>query len=116
MGILHNNSSGDLVMIFLTEFLVISLIITLNETGQASKMVQDLVPDIKKTAKLINEISLASQEQSSGSEQINTAMQALNQTTQENAASSENIASVSEELSTYANQLSNLVSRFKVKL
>jgi len=89
--------------------------VTLNETNTASKMVQDLVPDIEKTASLINEISLASQEQNSGASQVNRAMQELNQITQENASSSENIASVSNELSTQADELSKLVAKFKVK-
>ncbi len=89
--------------------------ITLNETGKASKMIQGLVPEIDKTANLINEISLASHEQNSGTEQINKAMQELNQITQQNASSSENIASVSNELSEQANELSKLVAQFKIK-
>ena len=87
---------------------------TLNETDSASKMVQNLVPDIIETAKLVNDISVTSNEQTAGTDQINNAMQDLNQTTQKNAASSENIASVSVELSNQAEKLSNLVAQFKV--
>ncbi|RLD64859.1 MAG: hypothetical protein DRI95_09920 [Bacteroidetes bacterium] len=89
--------------------------ITLSETDKASKMIQVLVPEIDKTANLINEISLASHEQNSGTEQINKAMQELNQITQQNASSSENIASVSNELSEQANELSKLVAQFKIE-
>ena len=88
---------------------------TLNETDNASKIIQGLVPEIDKTANLINEISLASHEQNSGTEQINKAMQELNHITQQNASSSENIASVSNELSEQANELSKLVAQFKIK-
>ncbi|MBN1251375.1 MAG: methyl-accepting chemotaxis protein [Bacteroidales bacterium] len=87
---------------------------TVNETNKASKLVIEIVPEIEKTATLINEISLASQEQNSGAAQINRAMHDLNQTTQQNASSSENIASMSEELSKHAKELNKLVALFKV--
>ncbi len=44
-----------------------------------------MVPNISKTSGLVQEISSASQEQSSGVAQINTAMTQLSQTTQQNA-------------------------------
>jgi len=88
--------------------------ITLSETEKASNMVQQLVPDIEKTAKLINEIHMVSQDQHIGTQQIEKAMQELNTTTQQNAASSENIASISNELLEQANELEKLVSLFKV--
>ena len=88
--------------------------ITLNETSTASVMIEKLVPEINKTANLINEISLASQEQNSGTAQINTAMQELNSTTQKNASSSEAFSAIAKELSKQADQLSLLVSKFRV--
>ncbi len=81
---------------------------------KAGEMLSKLVPDIKKTAELVQEISVASNEQSSGAEQINKAIQQLDQVIQQNASASEEMASTSEELSSQAEQLKEAVSFFKV--
>ncbi len=73
-----------------------------------------IVPEIQKTARLIQEISAASLEQNSGANQINNAIQTLNQITQQNAASAEEMASSSEELSSQAEVLLETISYFKV--
>jgi methyl-accepting chemotaxis protein len=73
------------------------------------------VPDIQKTAELVQEIASASREQSSGAEQINRAIQQLDQVIQQNAAGSEEMASTSEELSSQAEQLQATIGFFKVK-
>jgi len=72
-----------------------------------------VVPDIEKTAKLIQEITAASIEQNSGANQINIALQQLNKVTQQNAATSEELAVSAEELSRQADQLKHFVSFFK---
>ncbi|MDM8552310.1 hypothetical protein QUF72_19650 [Desulfobacterales bacterium HSG2] len=61
-------------------------------------MLLRLVPDIQKTAELIQEISLATGEQGNGAEQINQAVQQLDQVIQTNAAVSEEMAGQAEEL------------------
>jgi methyl-accepting chemotaxis protein len=80
----------------------------------AGKQLEEIVPEIEKTAKLIQEISAASIEQNSGADQINNAIQQLNQVVQQNAAGSEEMATSSEELSGQADQLRDMVSFFKI--
>ncbi|NHB69070.1 methyl-accepting chemotaxis protein [Perlabentimonas gracilis] len=84
-------------------------------TESASDLMGNLVPEIEKTAKLVQEIAAASMEQSSGADQVNSAIQQLNQVTQQNAAASEELATSSEELSSQAEQLKELISYFKLK-
>jgi methyl-accepting chemotaxis protein len=66
---------------------------------KAGAMLDQLVPDIQKTADLVTEIHAASTEQSSGVAQINSAVQQLNSVVQGNASNAEELASTSEELS-----------------
>ncbi len=82
--------------------------------SQASQKLINLVPEIEKTTKLVQEIAAASLEQSAGSEQINGAVQQLSGVTQQSAASSEELATGAEELSTQAEKLKELISFFKV--
>ena len=72
-----------------------------------------LVPDIKITADLVQEISTSSLEQKTGAEQINASMTQLNSVIQQNASSSEELASTSEELSSQAESLKDQISFFK---
>jgi methyl-accepting chemotaxis protein len=62
---------------------------------------------------LVQEISAASREQDSGTEQINRAIQQLDQVTQQNSAVSEELAATAEELAAQAQQLSNSVAFFR---
>jgi len=82
---------------------------------KSGKLLEEIVPDIQKTAKLVQEISAASIEQNSGADQVNTAIQQLNQVTQQNAAVSEEMATSSEELSSQAENLLELISYFHSK-
>ena len=81
---------------------------------KAGKLLAQMVPSIRKTADLVQEISAASSEQSSGVGQINSAVGQLNQTTQQNASSSEELAATSEEMSSQAEQLQQTMSFFKL--
>ncbi len=81
---------------------------------QAGAMLAKLVPDIQKTAELVQEISAASKEQASGADQINGAIQQLNQVVQQNAGSAEEMASTAEELSSQAEQLKTTIAFFRV--
>jgi methyl-accepting chemotaxis protein len=80
---------------------------------QAGQMFDQLVPNIRKTSDLVQEIAAASEEQSSGVRQINSAVGQLSQATQVNAASSEELAATSEEMSAQAEQLDQLMAVFK---
>ncbi|MGE5411128.1 MAG: methyl-accepting chemotaxis protein [Clostridiales bacterium] len=81
---------------------------------KAGEMLSKIVPDIEKTAELVQEISTASGEQNSGAEQINSAIQQLNQVIQQNASASEEMASTAEELSRQAEQLQDTIAFFKI--
>jgi methyl-accepting chemotaxis protein len=81
---------------------------------RAGAMLGTMVPDIQKTAELVQEISASSREQDSGAEQINKAMQQLDQVIQQNASAAEEMSSTAEELSSQAEQLQNSISFFKV--
>jgi methyl-accepting chemotaxis protein len=80
----------------------------------AGQLLTKLVPDIRKTAELIQEINAASAEQSTGAAQVNKAIQQLDQVIQQNAAASEELASTAEELSSQAEQLQASIGFFKV--
>jgi methyl-accepting chemotaxis protein len=80
----------------------------------AGKLLDAMLPSINKTSDLVQEISAASQEQSSGVSQINTAMGQLSQITQKNASASEELAATSEEMSGQATQLQQTMEFFKV--
>ena len=81
---------------------------------KAGKMLEKLVPDIKKTAELVQEISASSNEQNSGAGQINKSLQQLDSVIQQNASATEEMASTSEELSSQAQQLQDTISFFKL--
>jgi methyl-accepting chemotaxis protein len=81
---------------------------------QAGNMLKSILPDIQKTAELVQEISAASNEQNTGADQINRAIQQLDQVIQQNASVSEETSSMAEELSGQAEQLQNAIGFFKL--
>ncbi|EGB14936.1 methyl-accepting chemotaxis sensory transducer with Cache sensor [Pseudodesulfovibrio mercurii] len=83
--------------------------------NRAGKMLERLVPDIKKTSDLIQEITASTQEQNSGARDINTATTELDRVIQQNAAASEETSSTSEELSGQAIQLQQTVAYFQLR-
>ncbi len=80
----------------------------------AGDMLNRMLPDIQKTAELVQEISAASKEQDAGAEQINKAIQQLDQVIQQNAGASEEMSSTAEELSSQAEQLQSTIAFFKL--
>ncbi len=80
----------------------------------AGQMLDKLVPDIQKTAELVQEINSASSEQNSGAEQINKAIQQLDQVVQQNASVAEEMSSTSEELAAQAENLQSSIEFFKI--
>ena len=81
---------------------------------KAGEMLQKMVPDIQRTAELVQEIAAACNEQDSGAEQINLAIQQLDLVIQQNAAASEEMASTSEELASQGEQLQTTMDFFQV--
>ena len=82
---------------------------TVKARRRPANMLAKLVPDIKKTAELVAEISAACREQDVGSAQINQAIQQLDKVGQQNASASEQVSSTSEELASQAEQLQSTI-------
>ncbi len=85
---------------------------TLRVSEKSGEMLDKLVPDIQRTAELVQEISAASKEQDTGAEQINKALQQLEQVIQQNASAAEEMASTTEELTGQSEQLVSALSFF----
>ncbi|HAT48773.1 MAG: CZB domain-containing protein [Nitrospirae bacterium] len=81
---------------------------------RAGSIIGKLVPDIKRTAELIQEIAISSKEQNQGASQINTAIQQLDQVIQQNAGASEEMAATAEELSAQAELMNQSMSYFNI--
>jgi methyl-accepting chemotaxis protein len=87
--------------------------LSLETTEESGLLLKEILPDIDKTAKLVNEIAAASLEQRNGSMQINSAIQQLNNVTQQNASASEELASSAEELTAQSELLIDVISFFQ---
>ena len=87
---------------------------TVKVATDAGEMLAKLVPDIRKTAELVAEISAACREQDIGASQINEAIQQLDKVTQQNAGASEEMSATSEELAAQAEELQASIAFFKV--
>ena len=87
---------------------------TVKTAQEAGAMLQRLVPDIKRTAELVDEINAACREQDLGAGQINQAIQQLDKVTQQNASASEEVSATSEELSTQAEVLQSTIAYFRL--
>jgi methyl-accepting chemotaxis protein len=88
---------------------------TVKVAQEAGSMLAKLVPDIKKTAELVEEITAACREQDVGSAQINQAIQQLDKVGQQNASASEEVSSTSEELASQAEQLQSTIAYFRIE-
>ena len=86
---------------------------TVKVATDAGEMLARLVPDIRRTAELVTEISAACREQDIGASQINEAIQQLDKVTQINASASDQISSTSEELASQAEELQSAISFFQ---
>jgi len=80
----------------------------------AGKMLAEIVPDIEKTSWLVQDVSTASMEQTTGAFEVNKAIHQLDSVVQQNAAASEELAATAVELSAQAEQLQENVAFFKV--
>ena len=88
---------------------------TVSAATTVGSMLATLVPDIKKTADLVQEISASSNEQRSGVEQSSSAIVQLDSVIQQNAGASEELASTAEQLSSQAENLSEMLKFFTVE-
>jgi methyl-accepting chemotaxis protein len=81
---------------------------------KSGKLLVQIVPNIQKTARLVQEITASSIEQNTGASQVNNAIQQLSQVIQQNATASEEMATSSEELANQAEQLQQAISFFRL--
>ncbi|HTX72777.1 MAG TPA: methyl-accepting chemotaxis protein [Rectinemataceae bacterium] len=82
--------------------------------AKAGSLLEKMVPDIRRTAELVQEISAASAEQNGGAEQINKAILQLDQVIQQNASGAEELSATSEALASQAQQLMSTISFFRL--
>jgi methyl-accepting chemotaxis protein len=80
----------------------------------AGQMLAQLVPDIRKTAELVREITAASAEQGVGTNQVAKGMQQLDQVIQQNASAAEEMSGAASQLSSQAESLQTSISFFRV--
>lgn len=81
---------------------------------KAGSLLHEILPSVRRTADLVQEITAASEEQTMNVSQMNSAVQQLDKLAQQNASVSEELAATSEEMSGQAQQLQHLVEFFKV--
>ncbi len=81
---------------------------------RSAAVLSDLVPSIRMTAELVQEVTTASREQSAGVSQVNKAINQMDQITQRNAAAAEELASTAEQMAEQATSLQRLLSAFKI--
>jgi methyl-accepting chemotaxis protein len=87
---------------------------TMMAAREAGQMLGKLVPDIKKTAELVEEISAACREQDIGTNQVNQATQQLDKVIQQNAGAAEEMSATSEALSGQADKLKQSIAFFRI--
>ncbi|PZR33858.1 methyl-accepting chemotaxis protein [Caulobacter segnis] len=87
---------------------------TVKAAQAAGDMLTTLVPNIRRTAELVSEISAACREQDIGASQINDAIQQLDKVTQQNASASEQMSATSEELAAQAEELQTSMAFFQI--
>ncbi|HCX99832.1 MAG TPA: hypothetical protein DG754_06805 [Bacteroidales bacterium] len=94
------------------EILILSKESVVN-TESSVELIREIIPEIKKTSVLIQEITAGSVEQTNGAEQINNAIQQLNNVTQQNAANADILVNSSGKMNGEAEKLKDLIGFFK---
>jgi methyl-accepting chemotaxis protein len=82
--------------------------------NRSGETLQGIVSSVTRVTDIVGEIAAASEEQSTGVEQVNTAMTQMDQVTQSNAAQTEELSSTAQSLSDQATRLMELVATFKL--
>jgi methyl-accepting chemotaxis protein len=86
---------------------------SVTNTESSVALIREIIPEIKRTSVLIQEITAGSMEQTNGAEQINNAIQQLNNVTQKNAANSDVLINSSKRLNQESQNLKDNISFFK---
>jgi methyl-accepting chemotaxis protein len=82
---------------------------------QSGRMLEEMVSSVRQVTNLITEIAAASEEQSTGIDQVNRAISQVDQVVQNNSAQVEELSSTAQELSSRARELEALVGRFRLR-
>jgi methyl-accepting chemotaxis protein len=85
------------------------------QVERAGATMQELVNSVKRVTDIMGEISAASEEQSSGIDQVNRAVSQMDEATQQNAALVEEAAAAAGSLEEQARHLAEAVSVFKLR-
>jgi len=80
----------------------------------AGRLINEILPQIQKTAELVQEIDAATNEQARGLEENAKAIEQFDQVIQANSAAAEEMASTSEELTAQASLLQETITFFKI--
>ncbi|SDR41298.1 methyl-accepting chemotaxis protein-1, serine sensor receptor [Paraburkholderia fungorum] len=83
--------------------------------GDAGQIIADIVGSVQRVNDIVEEISSASQEQSTGIDQVNIAVMQMDEVTQQNAALVEQASAAAQALSEQANSLRDAVAVFKLR-
>jgi len=86
--------------------------VAIDSSDVATNLIDTITPEIEKTASLVQEITVASMEQVTGVEQINSALQQLNNVTQRNATNAEEISTAAKDLDQLSRKLFSAISAF----
>ncbi len=91
----------------------------LSQEGQhiskiAGEKLEQIIPEVTKSAQLVEDIVVASKEQLKGIEAINSSVLQLTEITNENSTSAEEMSTSAEELSAQAEQLKSLIAEFEI--
>jgi hypothetical protein len=81
---------------------------------RSGKLLEDLVPKIRKTADLVRDVAAAATEQASGLAHVGQGMQDVDRVAQGNASGAEELSATSVEMATQAEALRNLVAGVRV--
>jgi methyl-accepting chemotaxis protein len=81
---------------------------------RSGSLLRDLVPAIRRTAELVQDVAAASSEQAAGVAQINQSLAQVDQVTQRNASAAEELAATAEEMAAQAEALQDLVGLFRL--
>ena len=87
---------------------------SLNIAQRSGHLLNDLVPAIRKTADLVQEVSTASREQGAGVHQVSQAMTQVDRVTQTNAVAAEELTSTAGQLAARAEELQILMRSFQL--
>lgn len=87
---------------------------SLTDIEEAGRNLEEVLPHVKRTSRLVGEIAVATREQQAGVEQINKAVHLLNEVIQENAAMAQEMASSADELNNQSDTLMDSVSVFRL--